>query len=320
MPKKNFLGSLLSLGVGAAIFATVLPLSVQADDKNHTYFYNQLSATEKIIYTRIDNYIAASPTGQALSLNSSDFQTSGVSLNNISRAYDAFRYDHAEVFWIDGMNYTINSDKSVNISFKQSSVNAYHESSDVEAKLDAMAASIQGSTRYEQVKDIYIKTIELLQYDTSITVLDINNSKVRRSQHLPSAVINNNTVCAGYAKMVQELCDRLGIPAVLVTGVANNGQMTQNHMWNMIQMEDGKWYALDATWGDVNASVITSDYFLIGANSVSTVTNASFIQSHTSDNGLYSQNGYSFSYPSLSTSRYSQEPLVIKEISTPISV
>lgn len=62
----------------------------------------------------------------------------------------------------------------------------------------------------------------------------------------------NGPVCEGYARAFKILCDRIGIPAVLAVGNACSypGAQGEAHMWNEVQMNDGKWYAVDVTWND----------------------------------------------------------------------
>ena len=72
------------------------------------------------------------------------------------------------------------------------------------------------------------------------------------------------TVCAGYAKMMKLQCNKYGIPCVLVTGVTDSGEY---HMWNYIQMENGVWYAVDATWDDQSTTMY--DFFLVRSETYS---------------------------------------------------
>ncbi|MBU3101912.1 MULTISPECIES: transglutaminase domain-containing protein [Clostridium] len=55
------------------------------------------------------------------------------------------------------------------------------------------------------------------------------------------ALVNHQAVCEGYAKAVQLLCSKVGIPCVKAYG--------DNHMWNEVYVE-GKWLMVDATWND----------------------------------------------------------------------
>ena len=62
----------------------------------------------------------------------------------------------------------------------------------------------------------------------------------------------NGPVCEGYARAFKVLCDRSGIPCIVVTGNArqNNMSSPELHMWNEVQLEDSLWYAVDVTWND----------------------------------------------------------------------
>lgn len=66
-------------------------------------------------------------------------------------------------------------------------------------------------------------------------------------------------VCQGYTLLMAALLDRLEIPVSYV--ISDD----LNHIWNMIQMENGQWYHLDATWGDPTGAPysITHNYLLV---------------------------------------------------------
>ena len=69
-------------------------------------------------------------------------------------------------------------------------------------------------------------------------------------------LLENIAICSGYMNSVKVLCDRLDIPCIIM---GNKG-----HGWNLVQMEDGKWYRLDLTmicsvgWDEPGGRV---DYF-----------------------------------------------------------
>ena len=62
----------------------------------------------------------------------------------------------------------------------------------------------------------------------------------------------NGPVCEGYARAFKVLCDRKSIPCVLAVGFAKSSVSSkgESHMWNEMQMDDNKWYAVDVTWND----------------------------------------------------------------------
>jgi hypothetical protein len=67
-------------------------------------------------------------------------------------------------------------------------------------------------------------------------------------------------VCDGYAKLFQAICLANKIPCVYVHGTS----FGQDHAWNYVKMNDGKWYLVDVTWDD--DSTISSDYLLVGSD------------------------------------------------------
>lgn len=66
-------------------------------------------------------------------------------------------------------------------------------------------------------------------------------------------LIRKKALCEGYAKTFSYLCNRAGIPNIIVTGYTGVA-----HMWNMVQL-DGKWYHIDVTLDSPDARI--SEYF-----------------------------------------------------------
>lgn len=99
------------------------------------------------------------------------------------------------------------------------------------------------------------------------------------------------------------LCDREGIPCVIVVGKSGDG----GHAWNYVKMEDGKWYAVDLTWD--NQGSIYYDYFLVGANSTNRHfgnDTTTFSNKHTATGDLFNDGLYILPYPALSQTAYAQ--------------
>ncbi len=73
------------------------------------------------------------------------------------------------------------------------------------------------------------------------------------NQSAYSALVNGQTVCAGYARAFQYLMQQLNIPCYYCAGYAG-----ERHAWNIIVLDDGC-YNVDTTWDDVGDG--TYDYF-----------------------------------------------------------
>lgn len=117
-------------------------------------------------------------------------------------------------------------------------------------------------------------------------------------------------MCEGYARAMKVLCDKAGIPCVLVSGTAYNSSNSagEAHMWNSIQLDDN-WYAVDVTWNDPmggNSGAVSDDegeeWLLLGADTV--VDGMKFAESHLAQN-IVSANGGAFTNgPQLSAEKY----------------
>ncbi|MBQ6568977.1 MAG: hypothetical protein IJL87_01830 [Clostridia bacterium] len=63
------------------------------------------------------------------------------------------------------------------------------------------------------------------------------------------ALINNNTVCAGYAEALYLLYNLAGIDCIIINGYLDGGGSDDWHAWNIAQI-DGKYYLFDSTWDE----------------------------------------------------------------------
>ena len=63
-----------------------------------------------------------------------------------------------------------------------------------------------------------------------------------------SALVDKRAVCEGISELFFQLCRCQGIPCRIIHGVGGEGPNEELHAWNMIRLEDGCWYHLDATW------------------------------------------------------------------------
>lgn len=82
-------------------------------------------------------------------------------------------------------------------------------------------------------------------------------------------------VCSGYTMAFKLLCDQYGIPCLRIVGGTEEGS-DQDHAWNYVQLEDGRWYAVDTTWDD---DPLRYDYFLLGSDTI-TPRGMPFSQDH----------------------------------------
>ena len=207
----------------------------------------------------------------------------------VTPAYLALTYDHPELVWLSGAKYTIGysvytpwfeeGETSIITDLElagstftitptkdtgvltASSVNPLFDGT--KSQIDAMLPA--NATTYDKVKAVHDKICSMVSYENSTQ--NIGNAYYQTPYSLYYDADGDGkieTVCAGYAKMMKLQCNKYGIPCVLVTGVTDSGEY---HMWNYVQMENGVWYAVDATWDD--QSTIMYDFFLVGSETYS---------------------------------------------------
>ena len=240
---------------------------------------------------------------------------------DVQKAIDAFKRDcQSSAYWIWGTSYgwSISGSKTSStwtcrikeISFW---VSPYYEGilnerAAVESALAQAVSAVQeraeDTRRYALIKAIHDYTAELVTYGNAGQVIPyehtVTGGLLDTYQH--------TGVCESYAKVVKLLCDRFSIPCVLMTGgssTASDGSIVVDHMWNMVQMENGQWYLVDATWDDQASGVYTT-YFLAGSESAG-FNGKTVGQDHMAV-GDFTGVGYEpFALPTLSADAYSAD-------------
>ncbi len=283
------------------------------------YFYNQLTANQKEIYDQVKAAGAVQNITMDMSNinivgsgSSSSAAASAMSTQitaDVKMALSALNEDYPLFFWMHGFSwsnarYSLSSSgttykatlSSLTVVVNISSTH-FSDYDDVAAKYNAViekfnSIKINGISRHEKLKSIHDYITENIEYDTTISQSNIFD--------VYGALVNGICVCEGYAELFKLFCDREGIPCLTVIGTGNGGA----HKWNYIQMEDGEWYLLDATWDD--QGTIYYSYFLIGSN-----TKAPYLFETVADSTIHIPTGLLFSsgtpltYPTLSEDTYS---------------
>lgn len=222
-------------------------------------------------------------------------------------AVAAFDRDHPEVFWLgNGCRFTAWSvGATFFVGYEVSSDlrdAAYSSEADIRQgiqKRDADAGKILAAVA--DVSNASGKTKYFNKWLTENNAYNTNlsNAKVncRNAWECVSALSGKagleGPVCEGYARAFKVLCDRSNIPCVLVDGNAKSSSTSagEGHMWNYVQIENGKWYAVDATWNDPNPGNVahsgheSENWFLVGSDTV--IGGMKFLESHPVKNKMF---------------------------------
>ncbi|MGP1569885.1 MAG: S-layer homology domain-containing protein, partial [Eubacteriales bacterium] len=177
------------------------PLNEKAEKINKNerfyFYYNQLTADEKAIYSLIDKNIR-------------DFKSNipfgkSIGKESLSKIVQAYERDNPEIYWIYDFEYYQTDDGK---GITEIMLKVPSDAKSVLARISNEADYIlekkpKNSDFYDTVKYIYEAVINRVEY-----VSDAPNN-----QDIRSAILQKQAVCTGYAKMFEYLCIKAGIPA-----------------------------------------------------------------------------------------------------------
>ena len=197
----------------------------------------------------------------------------------IQAASDAFSYDYPQAFWFRGSNYgyRVNCVRDgssstgyrgtfKNFTFKPAnreiSENAHTRMGDFMGGVQSAVAELNeqtvGMDMEQKIKRIHDYICQRVTYRNDNT-LWVHSAASLFLDADPAFV------CEGYAKSMKIFCYYMGINCACVSGTARgtSSGTPGAHMWNYVQMDDGNWYLVDATWDDVGTPP-SSRYLLVG--------------------------------------------------------
>lgn len=346
MKNKFYSLLLVTILIFTVIASSINVAAIESDLPAGEYFYAQLSNDEKVIYNDIkncminDNFEQHKITG----FTEIRYQINGISdqleqilttaepseygnlilalidddekfTHYFQNAFDAFDLDHSEYYWIDplhsvasfsldlstktsGSTVTYGLILGYNIKYAALSNDYLTEFALFKSKVASMTSSTKST--YEKVQDIHDYLCDNVLYDTTSA----------RSMKSSGAIIDGKCVCQGYAYAFKIACEYFGIPCICVGGSGKTTRNQEDHMWNYVQMDDGKWYGVDATWDD-QITKIYNDFFLVGSDTKDEYFGKSkFSESHIPSGLLTAGSSRCFVYPTLAKDKYDPDFLL----------
>lgn len=257
----------------------------------HYDAYSQLDEAQKIIY----DSVVANPGKLSITINFAngvfDYNTNWTQ-EYFTEVMLALCADRPDIFYYAGYGIDNASLHSNGNYIKQITYNcsvydsSYYTSSNLPGYYNALMAKVNSlvsagtfdtSNRYNFMMSVHDYLADTVYYP------DLTTSDYVMSAHdAYGALIEGRAVCQGYSDAVKLICDYYGIPCVCISGTSDG----VGHMWNAIQMEDGKWYLMDLTWDDQESRTYY-DFFLVGTQSTNTYFGGlMFAEEHVNDADL----------------------------------
>ena len=253
----------------------------------HYDAYSQLDDAQKLMYL----YVLANPGKLSIEMSFPDgvFAYSNFVQSYFTEVMNALCTDCPDIFYYAGYSIaggTLYSNGNYikklnyNISVYDSSL---YTSSNITGYYNALMSAVPNvpvdlSNRYNFVLSLHDYLADSIYYP------DLNSSDYVMSAHdAYGALIEGRAVCQGYSDAFKLICDYYNIPAVCISGTSDG----YGHMWNGVQMEDGKWYFIDITWDDQGKYGTYYDFFLVGTSTRDTYFGGEkFSESHVNDSDL----------------------------------
>ncbi len=217
-------------------------LKEKPDEIVPTYGYDNLSCeTSKIVYNKIDEAVK----------NNTPFEfscESYVSDSQLLEISEAYRSDHPEVFWFTGdfVYYTKDNITFIELEYNMTGKELDKAKTEFNSKLNEVVNQIP---LYENEidRELYIHNHIVDTCDYGYDNNLVFDDAIEKVNNTYSALVDGITVCEGFSKTFQMLCNKVGIECVCISGQA----FGENHMWNAVKI-NGDWYNTDITGSDQN--------------------------------------------------------------------
>lgn len=242
------------------------------------FYYQQLSKKERADYIRLVTALRQFDTKSPFTTTSGD---------SLKRIYLAVTYDFPEFYWLSEQS-EIDFSK---LTYPEDAKETYQRIQDL---ADEVISQLPDGSDYDKVKYLYEYIIHHTQYHTEALA---DEQLIWQDQSARSVFLEKTSVCAGYSRAFQLLCQKTGLTCLYIAGdiVAYD----YPHAWNLVEI-DGDYYPVDTTWGDptFESAVAGQEANQINYSYLCTPREI-FETTHTAWTGPSSPFGDDFVYPTL---------------------
>ena len=254
-------------------------LLVQADAAEvnaQTYYYDHLSERQQECYDLLVTIYAELPneTGEETrrfttmlpdNPTQEDYVALGVDFVAADMALKADQPMYGWVGRISGYAYSAPGEMNYfSVTFASIELPTEEMEKQAQARIQQIVDTVGSGDRYTKLRKMTHYLLSNVFYDPYLDLLNMagNFSFSTIGHHYNTSpygvLLKDTSVCDGFSQVVKVLCDRIGVPCIIIGN--------HMHAWNLVQMEDGKWYKLDITnasplgW-DGNLPNSLEDYF-----------------------------------------------------------
>lgn len=223
------------------------------------YYYSKLSAKERQLYEQMDAVCGKMLTSETIAASIYKVESGGktvesrgtelvsclgLSEEQVKKVRTIFVYANPQYYFLNTNLLLTNSGKACALGvydiFVSGSKRA-QETKKIRARLEELQAKVMvDDCMYVTEAQIHDLICDELVYLNGSNVTS-DSTDPFYTQTVYGALINGETVCAGYTKLYEMLCNYFGIDCITVT--------SDDHAWNEVRYGD-HWYIVDVTWDD----------------------------------------------------------------------
>lgn len=227
------------------------------DCYSNDYYYSKLTQQERLLYERMDavcgqllgsdslaaaTYEVNRNGKKAEGRGTKMISTQGLSSDQVKTVYELFIYANPQYYFLSNTRYVKTGEVALGIydAFASGSARA-RATKQVFAKVAAMQRQINAAgTVYDTELQIHELICDEVDYQTADYAV-ADTADPYYTQTIYGALTTGKTVCAGYTKLYELLCNYFGIDCIAVT--------SDDHAWNLVRYGT-YWYIVDTTWDD----------------------------------------------------------------------
>lgn len=227
------------------------------DCYSNDYYYSKLTQQERLLYERMDavcgqllgsdslaaaTYEVNRNGKKAEGRGTKMISTQGLSSDQVKTVYELFIYANPQYYFLSNTRYVKTGEVALGIydAFASGSARA-RATKQVFAKVAAMQRQINAAgTVYDTELQIHELICDEVDYQTADYAV-ADTADPYYTQTIYGALTTGKTVCAGYTKLYELLCNCFGIDCIAVT--------SDDHAWNLVRYGT-HWYIVDTTWDD----------------------------------------------------------------------
>lgn len=227
------------------------------DCYSNDYYYSKLTQQERLLYERMDAVCGQLLGSDSLAAATYEvnrngktaegrgtkmIRTQGLSSDQVKTVYELFIYANPQYYFLSNTRYVKTGEVALGIydAFASGSARA-RATKQVFAKVAAMQRQINAAgTVYDTELQIHELICDKVDYQTADYAV-ADTADPYYTQTIYGALTTGKTVCAGYTKLYELLCNYFGIDCIAVT--------SDDHAWNLVRYGT-HWYIVDTTWDD----------------------------------------------------------------------